>query len=185
MITFTTANSKSDLDGILTLQKANLAQDLTPDEIQTQGFVTVNHTFDLLSKLNDHEKHVIAKDNEKVIGYVLAMTKHSRYDIPILIPMFEAFDKIVYRNKPVSDQNYIIVGQVCVDRKYRGQGIFDKTYSAYRDHYGNKYDFAITEIAETNTRSLNAHKRIGFQEINTYSAPDKTVWIVVAWDWKK
>ena len=51
-------------------------------------------------------------------------------------------------------------------------------------YYSNKYDFAITEIAATNLRSLKAHRRIGFKEINTYLSPDKTEWVVVLWDWK-
>jgi hypothetical protein len=184
MINYTQSTSASDLEGILILQKANLAQGLSHEEIQSQGFVTVNHTFDLLKKLNNHEKHVIAKDKDKVVGYVLAMTNHSRFDIPILIPMFEAFDKISYKGRAVTNHNFIIVGQVCIDKLYRGQGVFDKCYSAYRDYYSNKYDFAITEIASTNARSLQAHKRIGFREINTYVAPDKTEWLVVVWDWK-
>ena len=184
MIIYTTSNSTIDLEGILSLQKSNLAQGLTSEEIQTQGFVTVNHTYDLLKKLNDYERHVVAKDQNKVIGYVLAMTKQSRFDIPILFPMFNVFDAVSYKGKKISEYNYILIGQVCVDKKYRGQGIFDNCYTAYKDCYNDKYDFAITEIANTNLRSLNAHKRVGFEEIHSYVGPDQTEWIVVIWNWK-
>ncbi len=184
MITYTTVNSKSDLECILKLQKSNLSQNLNIDEIQTQGFVTVHHTFDSLKKLNDNEKHVIAKDHDKVIGYVLAMTKYSKFDIPILFSMFNLFDIVLYKDKKISDFNYILVGQVCVDKDYRGQGILDNCYTVYKELYKSKYDFAITIIAHTNSRSLNAHRRIGFDEIYTYYESDKTKWIVVLWDWK-
>jgi GNAT superfamily N-acetyltransferase len=184
MITYTTVNSKTDLEGILKLQKSNLAQNLNSDEIRSQGFVTVNHTYDLLKKLNDFEKHIIAKENDKVIGYVLAMTKHSKFDIPVLFPMFNVFDTVLFKDKKISAYNYILVGQVCVDKAYRGQGIFNNCYAAYKEFYKDKYDFAITEIANTNSRSLNAHKRIGFEDIHSYFAPDKTEWIVVLWNWK-
>ena len=184
MLVFDTSNSKKDLDGILDLQKTNLAANLTLEEIQSQGFVTVQHTYDVLKKLNDIEKHVIAKDDDKVIGYVLAMTEHSKFDIPILISMFEIFDMMLYHNKKMSAYHYVIVGQVCVHKAYRGQGIFENCYAAYKERYQQKYDFAITEIAHTNTRSLNAHKRIGFKEIHSYVGPDRTAWIVVIWDWK-
>src|SRR5678815_1652837 len=96
MIIYTTANSTNDLEGILALQKINLAPSLTKDEIANQGFVTVDHSYDQLKKLNDREKHIIAKENDKVIGYLLAMTKQSRSDIPILVPMFELFETIFY-----------------------------------------------------------------------------------------
>jgi L-amino acid N-acyltransferase YncA len=184
MLTFTKATSTSDLEGILLLQKKNLAQGLSSEEIQSQGFVTVNHTFDQLKNLNDIEKHVIAKDGDQVVGYALAMTQQSKSEIPILLPMFEVFDKIIFSGKEISSYNYMVVGQVCVDKAYRGHGIFDQNYGAYKKYYQDNYDFAITEIASTNTRSLQAHRRIGFKEINSYFAPDKTEWIVVVWDWR-
>jgi L-amino acid N-acyltransferase YncA len=183
MIIYTTANSEDDLNGILTLQKINLAPSLTTAEIESQGFVTVDHSYDQLEKLNHYEKHIIAKDNDKVIGYLLAMTKRSRLDIPVLIPMFELFDAVYYNDKKICKYNYLVVGQVCIDKAYRGQGILDRCYAAYRQHYRPKYDFAITEIATTNVRSLKAHKRIGFKEINIYVSPDETEWSVVLWDW--
>jgi len=183
MIIYTTAHSKDDLEGILNLQKRNLASSLNKDEIESQGFVTVDHSYEQLSRLNDHERHVVAKENERVVGYLLAMTKQSRLDIPVLVPMFELFDTISYNNERISAYNYLVVGQVCIDKAWRGQGILDHCYAAYRNYYRTKYDFAITEIAATNARSLKAHKRIGFKEIKTYASPDKTDWSVVLWDW--
>lgn len=184
MISYSTSNTKEELEGILKLQQSNLAQGLTADEIQSQGFVTVQHTYDVLEKMNDLEKHVIAKEDEAVIAYCLAMTKQSRFDIPVLIPMYDVFDKIVHKEKIISTVNYIVVGQVCVDKAYRGQGIFDNCYAAYKEFYSNKYDLVLTEIASNNTRSLQAHKRIGFREIHSYIDPTGTEWIVVIWDWR-
>jgi len=184
MIIFTTSNSKNDLFGILDLQKINLALNLNSDEIQSQGFVTVIHTYNQLSKLNAYERHIIAKDNGKVIGYLLAMTEHSKCDVPILVPMFNIFNLSTYKDKKIVDCKYIIVGQVCIDKAYRGQGILDKCYATYKEYYGDKYDFAITEIAKSNKRSLKAHKRIGFKEIEKYTSPDDTEWVIVVWDWK-
>ncbi len=183
MVIYTTSKTEKDLIEILELQKSNLAINLTDDEIQSQGFVTVNHSYADLLKLNNIEQHIIAKDNDKVIAYLLSMTKKSQFDIPILIPMFDIFNEVVFANKPVSEYNYIVVGQVCIDKKYRGQGILDKCYFTYRSHFKDKYDFAITEIASTNLRSLNAHKRIGFKEIHKYKSADKTEWIIVLWNW--
>lgn len=183
MIVITTSNSRTDLEGMLDLQKANLASNLSAAEIQSQGFVTVTHTFKQLSILNDYEKHIIAKDDEKVIGYLLAMTQHSKYEIPILIPMFKMFSETAYNDKLIIEYNYIVVGQVCIDKLYRGQGMLDKCYAAYKEYYSKKYDFAITEIATSNTRSLNAHKRIGFKDVKTYLSQDNVEWVIVFWDW--
>jgi L-amino acid N-acyltransferase YncA len=185
MIIYSRANTREELEGILTLQQANHAHKLSEQEIQSQGFVTVAHSLELLSALNNIEKHVIAKDDDQVIGYILAMTRQSRNDIPILLPMFDAFDRMEFKNRKISGFNYLVVGQVCVDKNYRGQGIFDACYENYKNHYRQKYDFAITEIAASNLRSLNAHKRVGFEVVDSYKSPDNTEWVVVVWDWQR
>jgi ribosomal protein S18 acetylase RimI-like enzyme len=184
MINFETSNSRRDLQGILDLQTRNLAKNLSFEEINREGFVTVSHTIEQLKHLNKIEKHIIAKDEEKIIGYLLAMTAKSKSDIPVLIPMFDAFDKVWYDGKVVADYNYIVIGQACVDKAYRGQGIFDRCYEAFRKRYQNKYQFAITEIAATNIRSQNAHRRIGFKELCRYTSFDGLSWVVVVWKWE-
>lgn len=185
MIIFDTANSLADLKGILELQKQNLKINLTDNAISKQGFVTVHHTLEQLQQLNAIEKHVIAKDGDKIIGYVLAMTPKSQSNIPILIPMFKIFGETYFNGKAITTYNYLVVGQVCIDQMYRGQGIFDRCYNAYKECFKAKYDFAITEIAATNLRSLSAHKRVGFNEIATYTAPDQVEWKIVVWNWNE
>lgn len=182
MITFAPAETREDLLGILDLQWANLVTNLSPEEIAAQGFVTVIHSMHDLSELNNAERHIVAKDGDSIIGYLLAMTKASKSAIPVLVPMFDAFDVALYKNKAIKDYHYLVVGQVCVDKHFRGKGIIDKCYAAYKAHYAKKYDFAITEIASINLRSRNAHKRIGFKEIQAYTAGDIR-WIIVVWDW--
>jgi predicted GNAT superfamily acetyltransferase len=183
VILYTTSKSEKELQGILQLQKANLPTNLSATEMAAQGFVTVMHTLSDLQKMNEIEQHVIAKDNDKVIAYLLAMTLASKADIDILKPMFQTLESVQFKSKPVSDYNYIVVGQVCVAKQYRGQGILDNCYALYKKTFLAKYDFAITEIATKNTRSLNAHKRVGFSELNTYSAPDGEEWSIVVWEW--
>ena len=181
---FTTSQTDQDLTQILDLQKKNLTQSLSQEEISREGFVTVNHSVEVLKKMNSHEQSVIAKENDEVIAYLLAMTQQSKYDIPILVPMFEVFGGIIYREKKISEYNYLVVGQVCVAKEFRGKGILDECYKEYKKRFEKKYDFAITEIAQHNLRSLNAHKRIGFKTIHQYQDPSGTDWDIVVWDWK-
>jgi hypothetical protein len=183
MITYTTSKTNIDLEQILELQKQNLATGLTAEQIASQGFVTVSHSFQDLLTMNAIEEHVIGKDNERVIAYLLAMTVRSRLDIPMLLPLFEKFAQVEYQNKKVADWRYIVVGQACVAEGYRGKGVFDECYNAYRNQFKDRYDFAITEINKRNQRSINAHKRIGFETIHEYQAPDGEEWSIVLWKW--
>ena len=97
MIVYTTAKTNEDILQILELQKSNLPQNLTDEQKATQGFVTVVHSFDTLKKMNTMEQSIIAKDDDRVIGYLLAMTRESKNDIPVLIPMFDIFDNVMYQ----------------------------------------------------------------------------------------
>ena len=182
-LVYTTSSTEKDLLGIIALQKNNLATKLKEDEISTQGFVTVAHRLHDLKKMNVVEQHIICKDIEKVVAYLLAMTVQSQYEIPVLLPMFKMFEQILYKRKLVSTYNYMVVGQVCVDINYRGQGILDKCYEHYKTCFSKKYDFAITEIASRNIRSIKAHQRIGFTEIHKYTATDKEEWSIVVLEW--
>lgn len=182
-LTYTTSSTRADLLGIIALQKKNLRANLTPQEISSEGFVTVVHTLDDLETMNNFEQHVIAKENDNVIAYLLAMTEKSKNDLPVLIPMFEQFEKLTHRGKFISEQNYIVVGQVCVDKRHRGTGVLDRCYEEFKNIFKEKYDFGITEIATTNRRSLNAHQRIGFKEICRYHDTAQTEWSIVVWDW--
>ncbi len=184
MIEYTTSKSTKELKGILELQKKNLRAQLSKEEAASQGFVFVKHNLKTLEKFNNIEEHLIAKENDKIIGYVLTMTKESRYDLAEIFPLFELFDKLKYKGKIISDCNYMLVGQVCVGKAYRGKGVFVKCYQAYQEYYSSKYDFTITEISKSNLRSRKAHKKIGFDEIYKYSDTEGGEWVVVLCDWK-
>jgi hypothetical protein len=182
-IAYTTALNDQNLLGILALQRRNLATNLKEEEIRSQGFVTVLHSVEDLQKMNAIEQHVIAIDADQVVAYLLAMTRASRNDIPVLIPMFDMIETIVFQGKPLSASSYIVVGQACVDKPYRGRGVFDAIYDHYARCFRHRYRYVITEIDTMNTRSLRAHNRVGFKTIHTYTAPDGVSWEIVLWDW--
>lgn len=181
---FTRSRSDDELLGIIRLQKANLPARLSPEELRQEGFVTVVHDLDTLRRLNDIEKHIIAKNGNEVIAYLLTMTAASAQEVPVLVPMFNQFSKAMYKDKTVADYRYIVVGQVCVGKDWRGQGLLERCYQYYRKELSPFYEFAITEIDVANTRSLRAHEKVGFRELFRYSSPPATEWSVVIWDWK-
>jgi len=181
---FTTSQTDTDLRQILDLQKRNLPLSLSQEEINREGFVTVSHRFEDLKQMNLYEQHVIAKENDIVVAYLLAMTEKSKHDIPVLIPMFDVFDEIIYRGKKISEYKYLVVGQVCVAREFRGQGVLDLCYGEYKKRFSPRYDFAITEISKKNPRSLNVHQRVGFEIVHEYLDNHGIDWDIVLWDWR-
>jgi hypothetical protein len=183
MPTVCIANSQKDLEGILVLQSKNLAQNVAEEEKKEQGFVMVSHDLKDLQLFSKHAPQLILKKDEKVIGYLLAMSKTLRETVPMLKPMFEQIDQIRYQGKSLNDSNYLIVGQVCVGKEFRGLGLIDKMFAEYRKLFKEEYDYAITEIVTSNSRSVRAHLRIGFEIIHTFQ-DDFQEWNIVLWDWR-
>ncbi|HEX8699888.1 MAG TPA: GNAT family N-acetyltransferase [Myxococcaceae bacterium] len=173
---------RSELEQILVLQRKNLKQELSPEEMGSQGFVTVEHDLPALEQMHALAPSVIALQGSELVAYALTMPRECRSLMPVLVPMFELFDRLEYRGKPLRDYRFYVMGQICIDKAHRGKGLFDLLYREHRELYQPRFDFIITEVATRNQRSMRAHERVGFQTIHTYrDATDE--WAVVLWDW--
>ncbi|NAS31227.1 GNAT family N-acetyltransferase [Flavobacteriaceae bacterium R38] len=175
-ITYTRATSNDELHQILDIQKRNLKTVLSSEETKNEGYITVGHDFDILKKMNDACPHIIAKDGDKVAGYTLVMLQSFRNEMPVLTPMFETADELL------KGKNYVVMGQVCIDKPYRKMGVFRGLYTYYQQQLSNRFDCLFTEVATHNTRSLEAHKSIGFKILKT-QITEETSWELVNWDW--
>lgn len=183
MLVLTTVETKDELLQILELQQKNLIQNIDEAEMETQGFVTMIHDIEVLQQMHNLAPSVIAKDNGAVAGYALVMLRECRSLFPPLEPMFKNFDTLEYGNRPLNDYPFYIMGQVCIDKKYRRTGLFDQLYQKHKQTYANRFQFVLTEVSTRNQRSLRAHERVGFETISTYQ-DDLDEWAVVLWNWK-
>ncbi|HEX2847732.1 MAG TPA: GNAT family N-acetyltransferase [Chitinophagaceae bacterium] len=182
MFTPSLVHSSDELQQILLLQENNLRQHLSPEEKQSQGFVTLQHDLPTLQKMHTLSPGIVIKKDNAVVAYALTMAPGCRELIPALEPMYALLDKLNWENKPLSAYNYYVMGQICIDKQYRGQGLFEMLYHFHRTIYSPQFDLFITEIATRNHRSLRAHTRIGFKVIHTYK-DELDEWAVVGWNW--
>ncbi|MCU0447699.1 MAG: GNAT family N-acetyltransferase [Microscillaceae bacterium] len=167
---------------MLELQKVNSPQNLTTEQLISQGFVTVRHHFDLLKRMNKAEPQVVALADEVVVGYALVMPESFRSEIPVLEPMFQMFTKISYKGRQLSDYQSIVMGQICIAEGYRGLGLFDQLYAQMQQQLSSRYEICITEVATRNQRSMRAHARVGFEIALEYTDATDT-WALVVWQW--
>lgn len=182
-MTATITRNHTDLQQILDLQQSNLIGKLSASEWQDQGFVTVQHDMDVLEKMHDAAPSIVIKDNDKIVAYALTMTRECRDEVPVLVPMFNNLDKLEWKGRPLNDYSFYVMGQICIDKAYRGQGLFDLLYQKHKEIYSPGFDLIVTEIATRNTRSIRAHERVGFKTINI-NRDELDEWAVVAWDWE-
>jgi GNAT superfamily N-acetyltransferase len=163
-----------ELEEILALQRRNLPDNLDAAERGAQGFVTVEHNLDVLRRMHALAPSIVAKDGDELAGYALVLPVECRTLLPVLGPMFERL--AAFRRR------FYVMGQICVAKPYRGRGVFDLLYAAHREHLGGRFDSCVTEVSVRNPRSLRAHLRVGFEEIERYR--DTTdEWVLLAWNW--
>ncbi|WP_298555874.1 N-acetyltransferase [uncultured Algibacter sp.] len=170
--------SDEELYQILELQHKNIPASISKTEKQKEGFVTVQHDFETLKIMNNACAHSIAKHNNRVVGYALSMVKEFKDTIPVLQPMFEEIETII---EPIT--SYVTMGQICIEKSYRKQGVFRGLYSYMQLKLNTVFDAVVTEVDTKNIRSLNAHYAVGFKWLKSYSLNHQN-WELIIWNWK-
>src|SRR5262245_35288720 len=120
MITITVASCDQHLEEILALQRRYHARAISEEEQSREGFVFAEHTLPLLRRMAEQSPQAIALSDGHVVGYCLSLPSTLRWELPTLAPMFEEFGRCVYGGKPLSEHRFVVGGQVCVDRAFRG-----------------------------------------------------------------
>ncbi|UII78060.1 GNAT family N-acetyltransferase [Flagellimonas sp. CMM7] len=168
MITYKQASTINQLEQILALQQQNLPKNLSAKEKEQEGFLTVEHSLGSLKEMNDECPHIIALEHGKVVGYALCMHPKFASLIEVLKPMFHEINRLTQNNC-----NYMVMGQICVSKEYRGKGVFRGLYSTMKEKLPKGFDTIITEVDAKNKRSLHAHSAVGFIELKRYSSKGK------------
>jgi ribosomal protein S18 acetylase RimI-like enzyme len=178
-IIYKRAETIGELNQILELQYANIPSVISKEEKQQEGFVTVHHSFENLKEMNDKCAHIIAVSKERVIGYALCMLKEFKKEIEVLQPMFKQIDSHLKK-----DEAYVVMGQICIYKRFRKQGIFRGLYQFMKDQLQSDYKVIVTEVDITNTRSINAHRAIGFNTLYSYCSNHEN-WEILYWNLKE
>lgn len=173
MITYCSTTSASELKQILALQQENLPTVLTSEEKNKEGFVTVHHDLDILKRMHNACPHIIAKHRKAIIGYALSMHPKFGNEIDVLKPMFKEI-----QNSTLKNALFIVMGQICIEKEYRGQGIFRELYKTMAKELASEFNHIVTEVDAENRRSIQAHYAVGFQKLKTYTAAGK-VWELI------
>lgn len=170
----------ADLQRILELQRANLAANIDGGELRSQGFVTAVHSLESLQQLHALGPSIIARAGAELAGYALTMLVEARRFVPILDPMFQLLEQLSWRGRPLHQLNHYVMGQVCVAKAFRGQGVFDALYAGHRAAYRDRFELLVTEVSVRNARSLRAHERVGFEPLHRYR-DEVDEWLVIGW----
>jgi len=166
MVTYMTCANDVHLKEIIDLQKRNHPSILSPEERSSQGYVTLKHDVELLKKLGRNHGHTIALDENKVVGFALFTSKDDLELLPALKPIIDAIENVEIEGVPTNNLDYFIMGQICIAKSHRGQGLFRGLYDHLHTRLSDHFDYDITVIYETNSRSIRAHGNYGFRQFH-------------------
>lgn len=172
------ADSDEDLRGILALQQRNQPKALSEEERAREGFLSLEHDMDLLRTMNQPWPHTIATCRDEVVGYALVTLKSFRARLPELEPMFQRLEQVEFGGRPLARSDYFVMGQVCVSAGHRGVGLVSRIYSHQREQMAPHFDYSLTEVARSNPRSLRAHAKSGFLEVDEYRIGEMD-WVIL------
>jgi hypothetical protein len=179
------------ISGVLELQSRNTHKSLSPDEAESDGFLSCVHNEDYLRGLLATAPSCVAvvKGTDTVVGYSLSVIP-SKEGISraiavncILEPLFGLLTELY------PDSDYVLGGQLCVDKSQRGKSLA----VAILKHQGVllssaglpfKPRFVVTEIAAGNARSIRAHEKAGYVEVMRHvsagARQTPETWVMVA-----
>src|SRR5690625_7438940 len=107
MIRIRKAENESDIRGILALQRQHLRTSENLSKDWSDGFVTLQHTDDILRQMMAESPQMIALYDGAVVGYNLSMVPHGSDTFRIWKPMMEAFENINIDGKKMTEHSYV------------------------------------------------------------------------------
>lgn len=167
MIQIKLVSSDDEILQIKELQTKNLRQNISDEEAASQGFLTASYTVEYLKAMNASFSSVIAKDGDQVVGYAMITTPEMREGHDLIKDLFNNIDRCSYGHILLKDAKYVVVGQLCVGKDYRGQNLVSRMYDYFAVAVKDQYDYMVTDVDCDNHRSLKAHAKAGFEVIDS------------------
>lgn len=168
----TSLASPSDIPGVLQLQEKYLFRNLSPEE-RKEGFVTTPFTFKQIEEILKENGLFIAKKNDEVIAYIFAGSWKYFEQWEIFNYMVSRFPQLSFQGREITTSNSFQYGPVCIDKKYRGRGLFNLLFEEMRLEFLKKYPISITFINKINEVSTAAHTRkLGWEVIDEFEFND-------------
>lgn len=158
-----------DIDEILELH-ARYQVDTINEDDKKDGFITTAFTKEQLTSLIEDEQGLfLAKQDGKVVAYVMAASWQYWSAWPMFVHMIKDLHTVKFNNMTLTVDNSYQYGPVCVDKSVRGSGALEKIFDFAREQMSKRYPILVTFINKINPRSFEAHTRkLGLEVVKEF-----------------
>ncbi|WP_027709439.1 GNAT family acetyltransferase [Zooshikella ganghwensis] len=145
--------------------------DSIEEQDKESGFVTTAFTKEQLKHLIEKEQGLfIAKDDNKVVAYVMAASWQFWSAWPMFAHMIKDLPNLTYRGQTLSIDNSYQYGPICIDKHLRGRGTLEAIFDFAKQEMSKRYPILVTFINKVNSRSFEAHTRkLGLDVIQEFT----------------
>jgi len=165
LLTATTANIPEVLELHYRYQVDSIAA-----EDKSDGFITTAFTAEQLTDLIEKEQGLfIAVQGGNIVAYAMAASWHFWSIWPMFVHMVKGLPELSYQGQTLSTENSYQYGPVCVDKRVRGQGVFEAIFEFALQQMSSRYPILVTFINKVNPRSYAAHvEKAGLEVIQEF-----------------
>ena len=101
----------------------------------------------------------VARDGARVTAFALAAPWGFWSQWPFFRNMIRILGNYRFGGATLTEENSYQYGPVCVDRDYRGRGVFERVFAASLRTMEDRYPIMVTFVNQANPRSYAAHSR--------------------------
>ena len=173
------AQSEEDFRQIVELQNKNLPRALSAVEIK-DGFLSGEFTIEQFQAMNSDLCVMTCFDDDYFCGFLVASSINFNKQFPLPNAMIDCFSKVSYKGKLLTEYKPFISGPGCIDKNYRGKGIFTnlvQTVLNFLAQQPSPPDLRVALVSTENPRSINAQKKIGMDEVGQFEFNNKQLLI--------
>jgi len=162
-----------DYADIVRLNTENFIANLSAEE-RGDGFLSAVFTIEQVAAMASDLGIMIALDGGAVVGFVCAFRNDFDHGSPVVAKMIESYDRARFEGKLLTEYQTYAYGPVCIDRRYRRQGLLRGLYEAQRNDLAGQFEVGVALIARDNPHSMEAHvKGLDMIEVGEFEVNGK------------
>lgn len=155
-----------DFPAILSLQQANLLQNLSPEN-RDDGFLSVEFTLEMLAEVEEDFGIVKASCGGELVGYFMAQSLSFNQRFRLLSEIISRFSSIAYQGRKLSEARSFISGPMCVAKNWRKRGITKAMFKLLMERASEKFEIGVTFVSKLNLRSMHVSQDVlGMQAVD-------------------
>ena len=163
----------ADFEKIFELQNKNLLSAINPSE-RSDGFLATVFTIEQFREMNDALCVVVAVKGKKVCGYICTSPPDFFKKFPLQKAMLERCSQISHKNKPLSSYQTFVANPICIDKSFRGTGVYLGLCNKVLEFIPKTYQLAVGLISPENKRHLKAIWQGKMEAIDQFQFEEKT-----------